>query len=40
MQLIELLLGRVVAREAAASFELGDERVERAVLMVGWGEQK
>ena len=34
-QLVELLLGHVVAREAAGTFELGDERVERAVLMVG-----
>src|SRR5215469_18876124 len=37
-QLVELLLGRVVAREAAGSFEAGDERAERAVLMVGRAE--
>src|SRR5215471_11334853 len=37
-QLVELLLGHVVAREAAGTFGLGDERVERAVLMVGRAE--
>ena len=33
-QLAELLLDRVVAREPGGAFELDDERVERAVLMV------
>ena len=34
LQLPELLLGRVVAREAGGAFELGDERIERAVLVM------
>src|SRR5260370_13357841 len=34
LRLPELLLDRVVAREPGGAFELDDERVERAVLMV------
>ena len=33
-EFVELLLGRMVASEAPRAFELDDERIERAVLMV------
>ena len=33
-QFAELAVGRVVARETGGAFELGDERIERAVLVV------
>ena len=34
LQLVQLCLGRVVAREPGGAFELVDERIERAVLVM------
>ena len=34
-ELVELLRGRVIVREAGGAFELGDKRVERAILVMG-----